>query len=91
MWLLKFLLTSFIFYYLGKILLAGLFQVLGPKGGASQNGARFRGEKPDEAVFIGEMVACDRCGTYVTVERAVKSGGKLFCSAECMGKQKEST
>ncbi|MDD2567289.1 MAG: PP0621 family protein [Thiovulaceae bacterium] len=35
-----------------------------------------------------EMVACHTCGTYVTLEDALLSNGKYYCSQECLVQQK---
>ncbi len=31
-----------------------------------------------------EMVACERCGTYISLNEALIKDGQYFCSDECM-------
>jgi uncharacterized protein len=31
-----------------------------------------------------EMVACEKCGTYISLNEALIKDGQYFCSPECM-------
>lgn len=31
-----------------------------------------------------EMIQCEKCGTYVLKNEAIKYSGKYFCSKECL-------
>ncbi|MBT3181890.1 MAG: hypothetical protein HN337_05205 [Deltaproteobacteria bacterium] len=31
----------------------------------------------------GEMVACDRCGTFILDTEAIRKGGRIYCSEGC--------
>ncbi|SFV60624.1 hypothetical protein MNB_SM-7-780 [hydrothermal vent metagenome] len=33
---------------------------------------------------VDEMVECSRCGVYVDIKEAILSGGKYYCSKECL-------
>jgi uncharacterized protein len=37
---------------------------------------------------VDEMVECTTCGVYVSVEEAILSNGKYYCSRECIVKAK---
>ena len=43
-------------------------------------------KKKDDA--IDEMVECAHCGVYVTLNEAILSNGKYYCSRECIIKAK---
>jgi len=43
---------------------------------------------PKEENASDEMVACHSCGTYVTLEDALLSNGKYYCSQECLEQRK---
>ncbi len=32
----------------------------------------------------GEMIACDRCGTFILGDEAIRSGGRIYCSEGCL-------
>jgi len=47
-------------------------------------GARKRGENTSQkSISPGEMVPCDRCGTFVLGSEAIKNGGNVYCSEGC--------
>ena len=38
----------------------------------------------NEKLQSNDMIACESCGTYTEVGEAILSGGKYFCSNECL-------
>jgi len=35
-------------------------------------------------VQTNEMVECEKCGIYCELDEAILSGGKYYCSVECL-------
>lgn len=46
-------------------------------------GNRGRQTTARKNLSAGEMVPCDRCGTFVLGNEAIKSAGKIYCSEGC--------
>lgn len=38
---------------------------------------------PEARLGAGEMVACDRCGTFVIKSEAISNGDHYYCSESC--------
>lgn len=87
MFLLKFILTLILFYYLGRVLWRVLLMGAAHKQmrfmhKSSAQNETYKGQG-ESKISIGQMVACARCGTYVTEERALIRNGKAYCTQTC--------
>ena len=40
--------------------------------------------KKDKKLHGDEMVQCESCEVYVDISEAILSGGKYYCSQECL-------
>jgi len=52
-----------------------------PKSSKTVKGS---GTDAKSSLTQSDMVACNSCGTYVTLEDALLSDGKYYCSKECL-------
>jgi len=41
-------------------------------------------KKPEDTLTDDTLVACDTCGTYVTIKESIVIGKKHYCSKECV-------
>jgi hypothetical protein len=41
-------------------------------------------KKPKDTLTDDTLIACDTCGTYVTIKESITIGKKHYCSKECI-------
>lgn len=45
-------------------------------------------DKQKKEIDSDELIECDSCGTYVTQKDSIKRKGRVYCSKECLNKNR---